>query len=160
MQPNLAALPAQALGVTALIPAYNEAESISATIRSLQAQTYPISEIIVINDCSTDDTETIAQALGATVLRPPQNTGSKAAAQTYALPYVQTEFCIAIDADTEVEPDGIGLLMQPFADPKVAATCGFVLPRFVSSVWERGRYVGPCSLLRSSRPCRTPSNDL
>ncbi|MEA3172700.1 MAG: poly-beta,6-N-acetyl-D-glucosamine synthase, partial [Gammaproteobacteria bacterium] len=112
---NLSELPAQVSGVTVLIPAYNEAESISATIRSLQAQTYHIFEIIVIDDCSTDETGDIARALGATVLRPPQNTGSKAGAQTYALPYIQTGFCIAIDADTEVEPDGVGLLMQPFA---------------------------------------------
>jgi biofilm PGA synthesis N-glycosyltransferase PgaC len=31
--------------------------------------------------------------------------------------------------------------MRPFVDPSVAATCGFVLPRHVGSLWERGRYV-------------------
>jgi biofilm PGA synthesis N-glycosyltransferase PgaC len=76
-----------------------------------------------------------------TVLRPPANTGSKAGAQTYALSHVQTEFCIAIDADTEVAQEGVGLLMQPFVDPEVAATCGFVLPRYVDTIWERGRYI-------------------
>lgn len=141
MQPEQMELRQLGFGVTAIIPAYNEADSIAATIRSLQAQTYPLSEIIVIDDCSTDDTASIARALKVTVLCPPQNTGSKAGAQTYALPYVQTEFCIAIDADTEVEPDGVGLLMQPFQDKHVAATCGFVVPRYVRSIWERGRYV-------------------
>jgi biofilm PGA synthesis N-glycosyltransferase PgaC len=131
----------QPLAVTAIIPAYNEAASIAATIRSLQAQTYPIAEIIVIDDCSTDNTAGIARDLGVTVLCPPRNTGSKAAAQTYALPYVETEFCIAIDADTEVSPDGVGLLMRPFSDGNIAATCGFVIPRHIGSVWERGRYV-------------------
>jgi biofilm PGA synthesis N-glycosyltransferase PgaC len=129
------------LGVTAIIPAYNEAASIAATIRSLQAQRYPINEIIVVDDCSGDDTARIARSLGARVLTPPTNTGSKAGAQSYALPSVQTEFCIAIDADTEVAPDGVGHLMQPFSNPDVAATSGFVLPRFVESVWERGRYI-------------------
>jgi biofilm PGA synthesis N-glycosyltransferase PgaC len=76
MLPHLSELPEHVLGVTALIPAYNEAESISATIRSLQAQTCPLFEIIVIDDCSTDDTGDIARALGVTVLRPPQNTGA------------------------------------------------------------------------------------
>src|ERR1700742_2294169 len=75
----------QLRGVTALIPAFNESESIGATIRSLQAQTYRLFEIIVIDDGSTDGTGDIARALGVTVLRPPSNTGSKAAAQTYAL---------------------------------------------------------------------------
>jgi cellulose synthase/poly-beta-1,6-N-acetylglucosamine synthase-like glycosyltransferase len=128
-------------GVTAIVPAYNESASIAATVRSLQAQTLPLTEIIVVDDCSTDDTGSIALALGATVLRPTNNTGSKAAAQSYALPYVQTEFCVAIDADTEVAPDGVELLLKPLRDPGVAASCGFVLPRFVKSIWERGRYV-------------------
>jgi poly-beta-1,6-N-acetyl-D-glucosamine synthase len=128
-------------GVTAIVPAFNEADSIAATIRSLLAQTLPLAEVIVVDDCSTDETGTIASELGATVIRPDRNTGSKAAAQTFALPFVQTEFCVAIDADTEVAPDAIQRLMAPFADLKVAATCGFVLPRHVSSIWERGRYV-------------------
>jgi cellulose synthase/poly-beta-1,6-N-acetylglucosamine synthase-like glycosyltransferase len=141
MQSDQPKLHLQSHYVTAIIPAYNEAASIAATIRSLQAQTCPMSEIIVVDDCSTDDTGRIALEHGATLLRPPHNTGSKAGAQSYALSYVQTEFCIAIDADTEVSPDGVGLLMQPFTDADVAATCGFVIPRHIKTVWERGRYI-------------------
>jgi biofilm PGA synthesis N-glycosyltransferase PgaC len=124
-----------------MVPAYNEAESIGDTVRSLQAQTRRIDEIIVIDDFSTDGTGDIARALGATVMRPPQNTGSKAGAQNFALPFVKTEICMAIDGDTEVAPDGVAKLLASMADPAVAASCGFVLPRRVSSVWERGRYI-------------------
>ena len=127
--------------ITAIIPAYNKSESIADTIRSLQRQTYPIAEIIVVDDCSSDNTGSVAATLGVTVLRPPSNTGSKAGAQTYALSSVQTEFCMAIDADTEVAPDGVEKLVKAFSDPAIAAACGFVLPRHVSSVWERGRYI-------------------
>jgi cellulose synthase/poly-beta-1,6-N-acetylglucosamine synthase-like glycosyltransferase len=127
--------------VTAIIPAYNEAANIEATIRSIQSQTYHVTQVIVVDDCSTDGTGDIARELGATVLRPPRNTGSKAAAQSYALPYVQTKFCVAIDADTEIDPEGIGHLMRSLADPYVAAASGFVLPRYVTTIWERGRYV-------------------
>jgi biofilm PGA synthesis N-glycosyltransferase PgaC len=31
--------------------------------------------------------------------------------------------------------------MTAFEEPKVVAACGFVIPRYVHSVWERGRYV-------------------
>lgn len=127
--------------ITAIIPAYNEAQSIAETIRSLQRQTYPVSEIIVVDDCSTDETGEIAASLGATVLRPPQNTGSKAGAQTYALPFVKTPLCMAIDADTELALDAVEKIVEPLADPGVAASCGFVLPRYVNTVWERGRYI-------------------
>jgi biofilm PGA synthesis N-glycosyltransferase PgaC len=128
-------------GITAIVPAYNEAASIADTIRSLQRQTHPISEIIVVDDCSIDETGAIAEALGVTVLRPPCNTGSKAGAQTYALSFVRTEFCMAIDADTEIARDGVEKLIAALDDPQVAAASGFVLPRHVGSVWERGRYI-------------------
>ena len=127
--------------VTVLVPAYNEAASLADTIKSLQTQTQPPEEIIVIDDCSTDDTAEVARACGATVIRPPANTGSKAGAQTFAIPWVRTEFVMAIDADTTLAPDAIETLQPAFDDPDVAAACGFVLPRFVETVWERGRYI-------------------
>jgi cellulose synthase/poly-beta-1,6-N-acetylglucosamine synthase-like glycosyltransferase len=128
-------------GVTLLVPAYNEAASIADTIRSLQSQTWLPEQIIVIDDCSTDNTAEVAKGLGVTVLRPPKNTGSKAGAQNYALPAVRTEFTMAVDADTTLAPDAIEKLMRAMDDPAVAASCGFVLPRRVRSLWERGRYI-------------------
>jgi glycosyltransferase involved in cell wall biosynthesis len=128
--------------VTAIVPAYNEAASIAETVISLQRQSYPVTEIIVVDDYSTDATGEIARSLGATVLRPPKNTGSKAGAQTFALPYVQTDFCMAIDADTALAADAVERIMKPLLDDEaVAAACGFVVPRRVGSVWERGRYI-------------------
>jgi biofilm PGA synthesis N-glycosyltransferase PgaC len=48
---------------------------------------------------------------------------------------------MAIDADTVLEPDAIERALEEMVDPDVAATCGFVLPRRVRSLWERGRYI-------------------
>ncbi len=127
--------------VTIIIPAFNEAGSISDTIRSLKEQTVPPAEIIVVDDCSTDGTADVARFLGVTVIRPPANTGTKAGAQNFALERVQTEFTIAIDADTTVAKDAIEKVLPAFADPNVAAACGTVLPRRIESVWERGRYI-------------------
>jgi len=128
-------------GITALVPAYNEAASIAETIKSLLQQTRPVDEIIVIDDFSTDGTGDIARSLGVTVVRPPKNTGSKAGAQTFALPFVRTEYCMAIDADTELAPDAVEKILAAMEDKRVAAACGSVLPRHVRTVWERGRYV-------------------
>src|SRR5829696_2441638 len=71
--------------LTVIVPAYDEAASLADTVLSLQGQTSPPREIIVDDDGSTDGTGEVARALGATVLRPPANTGSKAGAQTFAL---------------------------------------------------------------------------
>ena len=127
--------------LTVIIPAYNEAASVGDTIRSLLDQTTPPREILVVDDCSTDGTGEVAAALGVTVLRPETNTGSKAGAQTYALRHVRTDFVMAIDADTVLDSDAIETLGEVFADPEVVAASGHVLPRHVSTVWERGRYV-------------------
>jgi poly-beta-1,6-N-acetyl-D-glucosamine synthase len=139
---NRPAIPAvRSAGLTVLVPAYNEAESIEDTIRSLQGQSFRPAEIIVIDDCSSDDTGRIARSLGVRVVRPDTNTGSKAGAQNFALPLVLTEFVMALDADTTLAPDAIELLLPSFTDPRTAAACGFVIPRRVETIWERGRYV-------------------
>jgi len=128
-------------GLTIIIPAYNEAASIVDTIRSLQAQTLQAEEIIVVDDFSSDGTGDLARSCGVTVLRPLHNTGTKAGAQNLALQRVATEFTLAIDADTVLAPDAIEKLLPAMDEPNVAAACGFVLPRHVNTIWERGRYV-------------------
>src|SRR5689334_4898164 len=42
--------------LTVIVPAYNEATSVADTVRSLQRQTCPPREIVVVDDCSTDGT--------------------------------------------------------------------------------------------------------
>jgi poly-beta-1,6-N-acetyl-D-glucosamine synthase len=127
--------------LTVIVPAYNEAASLRDTVVSLQSQTVPPAEIIVVDDCSTDETNAVAQSLGVTVLRPTRNTGSKAGAQNFALSHVRTERVMAVDADTTLAPDAIEKLEAAFVEPGIVAACGFVLPRHVRTVWERGRYI-------------------
>ena len=133
--------PKKAGSLTIIVPAFNEAASIADTIHSLRNQTIQADEIIVVDDFSNDGTGDVARACEATVIRPPKNTGSKAGAQNFALQQIETEFTLAIDADTVLAPDAIAKLLPAFNNPNVAAACGFVLPRHVKTLWERGRYV-------------------
>ncbi len=138
---ELAASRALARELTVIVPAYNEEASLGDTIRSLQEQTAPPREILVVDDHSTDRTQEIACSLGVTVLRPERNTGSKAGAQNFALPRVGTRFTMAIDADTVLAPDAIARLILAMREREVAAACGFVVPRHKRTLWERGRYI-------------------
>lgn len=135
--------PALATGddLTVIVPAYNEATTVRDAIRSLRGQTAPPREIIVVDDCSTDETGAVSAAAGARVVRPPANTGSKAGAQTFALPHVDTPYTLAIDADTTLAPDAVERILVAVAEPGVAAACGSVLPRHVGTFWERARYI-------------------
>lgn len=127
--------------LTVIVPAYNEAETVPETVESLLAQSVGPGRVIVIDDCSTDETAEVAAAAGAEVIRPPANTGSKAGAQMFALSQVESELVMAVDADTTLAPDAIEILLPALEDRSVVAACGFVLPRRVGSVWERGRYI-------------------
>jgi glycosyltransferase involved in cell wall biosynthesis len=49
--------------ISVIIPAHNSQETIAAAINSILNQTYPNSEIIVINDNSTDDTMAVVRAI-------------------------------------------------------------------------------------------------
>src|SRR5437773_12519958 len=71
-------------GVTVLVPAFNEAQTVADTIHSLRCRTVPAAEIVVIDDASTDGTGVVARACGVDVIRPPRITGSRAGAQDLA----------------------------------------------------------------------------
>ncbi|MFN9971316.1 MAG: glycosyltransferase family 2 protein, partial [Phycisphaerae bacterium] len=77
-------------GLTVLIPAYNEGKFVADTIKSVQAQSVHVDHIIVIDDCSTDNTGDVARACGPeiVVIRPPKNCGSKATALNFGMEYV------------------------------------------------------------------------
>lgn len=139
IKPKILTLPPPPLTITVVIPAYNEEKSIEATIRSVQAQSWPIKGIIVVDDCSSDKTGDIARSLGVRVLRTPENQGSKARAQNYAIKYVETDLFATIDADTLLDPDAIEQTIHVFNDQNICAVSGTVIPQFVESFWERAR---------------------
>ncbi len=55
--------------ISVVVPAYNGARFIKCAIESVQAQTLPVSEIIVVDDGSSDGTYEIAESLGVQVIR-------------------------------------------------------------------------------------------
>ena len=57
------------------IPAYNASEFLPRLLRSAADQTIPFDEILVYNDCSTDDTAEVAREYGARVIGGDVNVG-------------------------------------------------------------------------------------
>lgn len=139
--------------VTALIPAYNERECIALTIQSIKAQTYPVKEIIVVDDCSTDETGEIARKCGAKVVRTQKNTGTKARALNFGLDFVDGDLVLCVDADTILDPKALEILVSNI-DEKTFAACCFVIPQRRKNFWELarlGQYFYYLSLQKSTQ---------
>ena len=135
-------LPPPQMSVAAIVPAFNEAKHIAATLEALLRQTYTLGQIIVVDDCSSDNTGDIARTFpGVTVLRTPQNKGTKSQAQNYALDEVTCELFVTIDADTILAPDALYEAMRFFNEPNCEVVCGTVIPQVRKNFWERGRLV-------------------
>jgi hypothetical protein len=112
--------------VTVIVPAYNEEGGIRDTLDALMQQTARPERIIVVDDCSQDNTGPVAREYGVEVLRPPHNLGSKAKAQNYALPYCATDLVLPVDADTVLAADYVERIKRPFEDPRVVIASGNV----------------------------------
>ena len=111
--------------VSIIVPAYNEAANIAATVRSLIANDYPDIEVIVVDDGSTDATAAIVRRLrlpGVRLIR--QANAGKPAALNNGIAHARGELLVLVDGDTVFEPDAVGRLIQHFADPRVGAISG------------------------------------
>lgn len=96
--------------VTVIIPVRNEAQNIWPCLEALNRQDYPHLQILVINDQSNDETESILKSMGTTYFNapptPPGWTGKNAAIHT-ALPHAKGRWLLFTDADTRHEPASI-----------------------------------------------------
>lgn len=142
------------LSVTVVIPAWNEEDFIAATIESVLAQDYPL-DLIVVNDRSTDRTSEIAKGYdGVKVIDVEEKAGSKSQALNKAIPYIDTDIFICVDADTELDVDSVSKLMRAFNNPNVAVASGFVVSKFDKNFWQkarRGEYIVGQSITKSAQ---------
>ena len=106
------------LPVSVVIAAYNEQQVIARTLESVLATSYPILEVVVVDDGSDDGT---AQAVRDVARRDPRvvlvsqaNTG-KAGALNHGLARAGGEFVVTLDADTVLTPETIPNLVRHFA---------------------------------------------
>jgi cellulose synthase/poly-beta-1,6-N-acetylglucosamine synthase-like glycosyltransferase/peptidoglycan/xylan/chitin deacetylase (PgdA/CDA1 family) len=112
--------------VSVVIPAYNEAANIAATVRSMVDSGYPGRlEIIVVDDGSTDDTAAIARGLGIPYVRViTQANAGKPGALNRGIAEAHSEILVLVDGDTVFEPDTITRLIAPLQDPRIGAVSG------------------------------------
>jgi len=98
--------------VTIVMPAYNEAEIIEASVRAWYTEVIgklPGSELVVVDDCSTDGTGEILKKMSGElpmlrVLRTPSN-GGHGAAVSFGLRRAKQDFVFQTDSDGQYPPE-------------------------------------------------------
>jgi len=130
------------LGV--IIAAHNEAGVIEATVRALLAQSDPPDRILIADDGSSDATP-LAMRAAFGMETPPLSEGvdaadlpvrwlrlrhgGKARALNAAIPLLDTDVVVTIDADTLLHGDAIAAMRTAFVeDPKLVAATGVLRP--------------------------------
>lgn len=112
--------------VSVIIPAYNEEKTIGQVIDIIHKSNIDY-EIIVVNNCCTDNTEKIAREKGAKIIS--CNQKGKGYAMEAGLKNAQHEIVVYLDADiTDYNENLIHLLTEPIIERDVD---------FVKSTFER-----------------------
>lgn len=110
----------------ALIPAYNEADRIADTIKAVKT-IEEISEIVVIDDGSFDNTGNEAESAGADyVIRLPKNRG-KGRALIEGIKATDADILVMLDADLASSAQAAQALIEPVTSDRVDMTIA-VLP--------------------------------
>lgn len=95
-----------------VIPAWNEAQRIANVVKAVLPV---VDQVVVVDDCSQDETSRLAAQAGATVLRHLVNRDQGAALRTgtkYALQH-GAEIIVHFDADGQMRAEDIPVVIQP-----------------------------------------------
>ena len=110
--------------VSVVVACYNSEPFLVRSLESLRASTLLPLEVIVVDDCSTDNSAARAEEMGATVLRTEIN-GGPAKARNLGAQSAKGDILFFIDSDVCVHPDTLSLIQDALeADASLDAVIG------------------------------------
>lgn len=105
-----------------IIPAYNVEQYIEESIKSVLGQKFENYELILIDDCSTDNTKSILEKYASEkvkVYSTEKNTGTAAGPRNVGLQYATGEYIIFLDGDDKLYNNNVlGKIDELIADEK------------------------------------------
>src|ERR1700722_15365844 len=81
-----------------IVPVYNGRTHIARCLEGLRLSEYSSFEVIVVDDCSTDDTELIVKRYPVRCVRTPRTLGP-AGARNMGIGYAEASIVVFVDAD-------------------------------------------------------------
>jgi len=109
--------------VSVYIPCFNAEKHIEGCIKSVLSQSYPVDEILIIDDGCTDKTIEKASKYNVKIFRNKENKGL-AFSRNKGILKAKNEFVASIDADIILDKKWLENLMKDFTNDKIAGVCG------------------------------------
>src|SRR2546423_791681 len=129
--------------VSIIIPTYNRADYVVEAIRSAKAQTYPLKQIIVVDDGSCDDTARRVAEVGGVEYYYQVNRG-QGAARNHGLRFADGEYVASLDSDDLWDEDFLARSVECLE----AFNLDFV---FINWTKVRGKQSHPSEWLRDGQ---------
>jgi glycosyltransferase involved in cell wall biosynthesis len=124
--------------VTLYIPCFNAEKTIKECLDNVMKQTYPIDEIIIIDDGCQDKTMDVVSKYPVRIIKHVRNRGLAAARNT-AFKEANNDFVAALDADCAAHSDWLKQLMDCFYDEEVSGVGGILIEKYTSSAPDKWR---------------------
>jgi peptidoglycan-N-acetylglucosamine deacetylase len=149
------------LRTSVVLAAWNEETVVARTLRSILASDYPILELLVVDDGSTDGTpdevrKVMAEDSRVRLVR--QLNSGKAHALNLGVQQARGDFVVSLDADTIMAPDTITKMMRHFAiegGERLGAVAGVVRvgnrERNLLTRWQSLEYLTQIGVERSAQ---------
>jgi cellulose synthase/poly-beta-1,6-N-acetylglucosamine synthase-like glycosyltransferase len=114
--------------VSIMLTGHNEGKSLRKSVMSLREQSHQHTQIIVVDDGSTDDMREQAQQLKKEGIIDRYVSsgvrGGKASALNLGLYYCMHDVVVSMDVDTSLDRDAVEKIIRPFSDHHVGAVAG------------------------------------
>ncbi len=124
MNANLNTQEQMAPRLSVIVPVFNGRLQLPRCLEALSRSAYEDFEVIVVDDCSTDNSREIAERWGARFLRTPRQVGP-GAARNLGVRHAHGAVVVFIDADVVAPPEALGLIAEDFErDSELAAVFG------------------------------------
>jgi glycosyltransferase involved in cell wall biosynthesis len=113
------------LKISVVIPVYNEQENLGKCLEAVYRSKYPPCEVIVVDDCSTDNSLAVAGRFPCRVVKLEEKHGA-AKAKNCGAEKVRGDVIFFTDADILLDGDTLSLVVEDFADPQISGVVGLL----------------------------------
>lgn len=117
--------------VSIVVPFYNVEKEINVCLDSIFGQTYPNIEVILVNDCSTDDSLTIVERYCAAqqsgfevIIKNLERNSGASAARNVGIGCATGDYLLFVDSDDHLTPTCVETLVRPLEQKRYDVVIG------------------------------------